>query len=276
MEDLFSIGELSRYQNISRQTLIFYDKIGLFCPAYVDPHNGYRYYSASQIDYLDTILIMKKIGFSLDEIKEHMLHYNIDSSLAALKRQVSVIDRQIQELRLIRNRVLHRCGQMEEAKEHRGNDGAVTIESQDAHYLLFRKVKAPYTLKEISIATKQCFVDSSQKHLPIYFQTGVIVPLKNIRDGRFTEASMAFLPIDRTGEAPNILRLPAGTCACIYHVGDYPSIGRSYRKLLDYCAAHNWSIVSDAYEFCINDYITSRDENEYITKIVFYVESARP
>ena len=70
MEDLFSIGELSRYQNISRQTLIFYDKIGLFCPAYVDPHNGYRYYSASQIDYLDTILIMKKIGFSLDEIKE--------------------------------------------------------------------------------------------------------------------------------------------------------------------------------------------------------------
>ena len=33
MEDLFSIGELSRYQNISRQTLIFYDKIGLFCPA---------------------------------------------------------------------------------------------------------------------------------------------------------------------------------------------------------------------------------------------------
>ena len=103
-----------------------------FCPAYVDPHNGYRYYSASQIDYLDTILIMKKIGFSLDEIKEHMLHYNIDSSLAALKRQVSVIDRQIQELRLIRNRVLHRCGQMEEATERRGNDGAVTIESQDA------------------------------------------------------------------------------------------------------------------------------------------------
>ena len=123
MEDLFSIGELSRYQNISRQTLIFYDKIGLFCPAYVDPHNGYRYYSASQIDYLDTILIMKKIGFSLDEIKEHMLHYNIDSSLAALKRQVSVIDRQIQELRLIRNRVLHRCGQMEEAKEHHRKPG---------------------------------------------------------------------------------------------------------------------------------------------------------
>ena len=84
MKNLFSIGELSKYQNISKQTLIFYDKIGLFCPAYVDPNNGYRYYSSSQIDYLDTILIMKKIGFSLNEIKEHMQHYNIDTSLAAL------------------------------------------------------------------------------------------------------------------------------------------------------------------------------------------------
>ena len=36
MKNLFSIGELSKLQNISRQTLIFYDKIGLFRPAYTD------------------------------------------------------------------------------------------------------------------------------------------------------------------------------------------------------------------------------------------------
>lgn len=64
MKDYFSIGELADFQQISKQTLIYYDKIGLFQPAYVDPQTGYRYYSASQIDYLDTILIMKKIGFS--------------------------------------------------------------------------------------------------------------------------------------------------------------------------------------------------------------------
>ena len=49
-KNLFSIGELSKQQNISRQTLIFYDRIGLFSPAWVDPENGYRYYSASQLD----------------------------------------------------------------------------------------------------------------------------------------------------------------------------------------------------------------------------------
>ena len=59
-DNLFSIGEVAKYQNISKQTLIFYDKAGVFRPAWVDPANGYRYYSASQLDYLDTILI--KIG----------------------------------------------------------------------------------------------------------------------------------------------------------------------------------------------------------------------
>ena len=72
MNNLLSIGELAGYQNISKQTLIFYDRIGLFKPAYVDPDNHYRYYTAQQIDYLDTILFMKEMGFSLAEIQEHM------------------------------------------------------------------------------------------------------------------------------------------------------------------------------------------------------------
>ena len=95
MKNMFSIGEVSKCQNISKQTLIFYDKIGLFQPAYVDPNNGYRYYSANQIDYLDTILIMKKIGFSLSEIKKHMQHYNISIRLIDFIKKVYSIDKSI-------------------------------------------------------------------------------------------------------------------------------------------------------------------------------------
>lgn len=113
MKNLFSIGELSKLQNISRQTLIFYDKIGLFCPAYVDPENGYRYYSAAQLDFLDTICIMKRIGFSLDEIKSYLKGYTLDTSMVVLRKQLTIIDRQIEELQLIKSRVEHRCLQLE-------------------------------------------------------------------------------------------------------------------------------------------------------------------
>lgn len=115
MNNYFSIGELSKLQNISRQTLIFYDKIGLFTPAYINPENGYRYYNANQLDYLDTICIMKKIGFSLEEIKEHMKNYTLDSSVIALRKQLTIIQNQIHELELIKTRVEHRCQQLEQS-----------------------------------------------------------------------------------------------------------------------------------------------------------------
>lgn len=273
MENLFSIGEVARYQNISKQTLIFYDKIGLFRPTWVDPDNGYRYYSASQIDYLDTILIMKKIGFSLQEIRAHMEHYDLDSSLATLHRQLDVIDQKIEELRMLRSRVQNRCGQMEASLAHCRPGQNIGLEYAGEQYLLCRPVEPPCTLREISVATKQCFAEAFREKLPVFFQCGVVVPLERILAGRYTEASLAFLPIEKTDRAQNIRRMPAGRLACIYHVGDYLSVGRSYRQLLDYCRANDLRIVSDSYEFCINDYLTTHDESEYITKIAFYVEN---
>ena len=194
MNDLFTIGEISKHQNISRQTLIFYDKIGLFRPAYVDPENGYRYYSAAQLDYLDTICIMKKFGFSLDEIKAHMKSYTLDTSLIALRKQLTIIDRQIKDLQLIKSRVAHRCAQLEQSAGIHSDSAAVSVEAMNGQYLLLQEVASPHTLETVSIATKQCFVRSFKEQLPIFFQSGAIVPLSRIREGRYTEASLPFCP----------------------------------------------------------------------------------
>lgn len=272
MKDMFSIGELAAYQNISKQTLIFYDKIGLFKPAHVDPNNKYRYYTAQQIDYLDTILIMKEMGFSLAEIQEHMKNYTIDTSLVALRKQLTVIDQQIKHLQLIRNRLAHRCEQMENVKEYLDESRDVKIKEVDTQYLLAVEVDEPRSFREISIATKKCFSQAMADALPIFFQTGVIVPYENIILGSFTEASRAFLPIEKTKKAKNILALPAGRVVSIYHYGTYESVERSYRRILEYCDANGLAIISDSYEFCINDYISSGDENEYITEIFFYIQ----
>ena len=225
MEDYFSIGELSSYQNISKQTLIFYDKIGLFRPAYVDPGNGYRYYSASQLDELDTILILKKCGLSLQAIKELLEHYTTENSLRVLTQQVQVLDRQMEELRMVRSRLAQRCVQLERAGLHREGGDQPRVERLPAQLLLIRPVEPPFTLREISIATKQCFAQAFQEQLPIYFQSGVTVPLERIRAGRYTEASAAFLPIEGTDRAENLLQLPEGLGASIYHRGDYRPSG---------------------------------------------------
>ena len=274
MKNLFSVGELSKLQNISRQTLIFYDKIGLFRPAYVDPQNGYRYYSAAQLDSLDTICIMKKIGFSLDEIKTYLKEYTLDTSLVALRRQLTIIERQIQDLQVIKSRVEHRCLQLEQSASIRDKIADVSVQTAKQQTILLQEVAAPYTLEMVSVATKQCFVRSFRERLPVFFQSGAIVPLSRIRQGQYTLASHAFLPIENC-PAAGVVELPAGPCVVTYHTGDYPSIGIAYERILAYCREHRLRIISDSYEFALTDYLSTGDETEYITKILFYVEDAQ-
>lgn len=272
MNNFFSVGEMAKQQNISRQTLLFYDKIGLFCPAYVDPDNGYRYYSAAQLDTLDTICIMKRIGFSLEEIKAHLESYTVEQSITVLRKQLSVIDRQIEELQMIKSRVEHRCRQLEQVAFIRKGDERVVIEQGRRQCILLQPVAPPYSLEDVSLATKQCFARAFREHLPVYFQSGAVIPREHVLQGRCIEATYAFLPIEKMEPASDIAVLPEGTCVCTYHVGDYRSIGRSYERILAYCRENGLRLCSDSYEFAINDYLSTGDENEYVTKIVFYVE----
>ena len=57
MNTRFTVGEMAKLNNISKQTLIFYDNEGIFKPKIIDPINGYRYYTADQLEVLDLSLI---------------------------------------------------------------------------------------------------------------------------------------------------------------------------------------------------------------------------
>lgn len=63
------IGEIADFLGISRKAIRFYEKKGIIKPVKVDAENGYRYYSAEQIQQFNALLELKALGFSLDEIK---------------------------------------------------------------------------------------------------------------------------------------------------------------------------------------------------------------
>ncbi len=62
------IGELSEKAGISKDTIRFYEKIGLLPPA-ERSNNGYRYYHESLVEQLKLLHHSKQLGFNLKEIK---------------------------------------------------------------------------------------------------------------------------------------------------------------------------------------------------------------
>lgn len=67
--NLMLIGELANFFGVSRKAIRLYEKKGIIKPVEIDAANGYRYYSAEQVQQLNAILEFKAMGFSLDEIK---------------------------------------------------------------------------------------------------------------------------------------------------------------------------------------------------------------
>ena len=68
-DNLMLIGEIAEFFGVSRKAIRLYEKKGIIKPVRVDASNGYRYYSAEQIQQLNALLELKALGFSLDEIK---------------------------------------------------------------------------------------------------------------------------------------------------------------------------------------------------------------
>ncbi|MGW2006765.1 MerR family transcriptional regulator [Streptomyces nigrescens] len=65
---MFSIGDFAQYGRVSARMLRHYDAIGLLRPARTDPVSGYRFYEAAQLARLNRIIVLKDLGFSLQQV----------------------------------------------------------------------------------------------------------------------------------------------------------------------------------------------------------------
>ena len=76
---MFRIGDFSRIARVSARLLRFYDELGLFVPAHADSRSGYRYYAIEQLADLNRILVLKELGFNLDQVRD-ILRSAVDPS----------------------------------------------------------------------------------------------------------------------------------------------------------------------------------------------------
>ncbi|UGA54668.1 Zn(2+)-responsive transcriptional regulator [Vibrio sp. VB16] len=105
---MYLIGELAKKGGVTTDTLRFYEKNGLIQPV-GRSDSGYRIYSENSLEQVQFILNSKRLGLSLDEIRE-LLEIRLEAtqhSCAEVKGITStkllLIDEKIQELTKIRN-----------------------------------------------------------------------------------------------------------------------------------------------------------------------------
>mgnify|MGYP003311111044 CR=1 FL=1 len=98
---MYKIGEFSLLNKVTIKTLRYYDKIGLLKPSYVDSYTNYRYYTEEELQRFKRIEYLKKLGFTLEEIKINLSNITLeclDQKRRELEIKRDLIILQISEL----------------------------------------------------------------------------------------------------------------------------------------------------------------------------------
>lgn len=98
---MIRIGDLAKKANISKRTLYHYEQIGLLKPTLV-AENRYRYYDDNALYHLQKILMLKSIGYTLEQIKEFFQSTNDmkehENWIDSLNEQIELIEKKKEEL----------------------------------------------------------------------------------------------------------------------------------------------------------------------------------
>ena len=102
-EQLLTAGQFAKFARTTKRTVLWYDQKGILKPHYVDA-SGYRFYAPRQILDFQSVLLMRKLGFSIAEITsllsgDHSMRRLFEEQRGALERQIGLLQRMLRDTR---------------------------------------------------------------------------------------------------------------------------------------------------------------------------------
>ena len=95
---MYTVTQLAKRANISRTTLLYYEKEGLLKPA-LRAENGYRYYGETEAKKLATIVSYRAYGLSVTNIATLLSDDNKLEQPLLLKQHFNQLEQEVAKLR---------------------------------------------------------------------------------------------------------------------------------------------------------------------------------
>ena len=261
------IGEFSQLMQVTVKTLRHYEQKGLLLPDEVDEWTGYRYYSIDQMQKLQAIRDLQRLGFSLDEIKDLFEDNSHIPSIRQLTEKIKETEAQLKQLITRRNRLLDWRNTRKEMK----------------------------TMDKFSIQSlPEIIVASHREILPDYAAIGsmcveIIAPemqrlgckcpppgycftVEHHTEYKPTDVDIEYCEqVEEMGEDSAIIqfkRLPAVPKAlCMKHVGPYERFYESYIEAFRYIEEHGYKPVGQ-FRTCYVDGVWNQEDPEKWLSII--------
>lgn len=256
-------NQFAKIFNINKKTLIYYDEIDLFKPAFVK-ENGYRCYTLHQGGLFEVILILKKLGMPLKSIKEYLEKRSPDELAKILSEQKIYIENQINDLNKINNSIKNKLNILNISKNIIFDK--MVIENMEEEYMFLSTTVRDKD--EITVA-KTLFEHSNTLYNGFSF--GAIITDNDIINGDYLNYSYFYTKIEKRPKGINYFIKPKGKYLVFYYNGSCLNFNKLYDLAKKYLKDNSLTITGYTYEEYIIDDAASKTPDEYITKFMIQI-----
>ncbi len=274
---MFKIGEFSRLSRVSVKALRLYDELDLLKPAMVDRFSGYRYYGAEQLPRLNRILVLKELGFSLEQIgqlvREELttpqLHAMLRLKQAELKQRMEA-DRLRLELVETRLRYIEQEGTMPQYE--------VVLKRVEPQLVAALRDTIP-NWEQVTPTFNRLF-DEAWGYVCQHNGKSAGYAFDRWLDAEMRDTDMN-VEVDIPLESPipesdrvKMVELPGiDSMASVIHHGSFAGLSEAYNALMQWIEANGYRIAGSNRELYIQ-YDRNGSQDDYVTEIQFPVKKA--
>lgn len=267
MDSLFTIGQFAALHGINKKTLMWYDEIGLLKPACVK-ENGYRCYSYQQSAALETILMLRELDVSLEQIRQFMQNRTVDSFDALLSENIQRLDQTIAHLKSMQQILRSHHDDMQTLRSL--DLDAITLVERPGRNLATVALDGLSTFEQ---EITQVIAETKKHQLRRLHDAsyGAMLPVEQLYQGRFDAYSALYIEMPVSGSRKGLHRQKAGLYLRAFCKGSWENLPQRYQQILAYAKAHRLRLTGCAYESGINELVID-SMDDYITQIEIPVQ----
>lgn len=261
-------GEFAKLCKVNKQTLFYYDQIGLLSPVFKN-EKGYRFYSINQIELFFVIDLLKELGMSLHDIQQYTQNKSPESFLTLMYQKKEEIVKKRQEIQMKEKLIETKITLMEEALQLDFHQ--MTLEHlPEATLYLSRNIENITSEKFVEVFS-EFISELNELQLDTGYPIGAITKREQVQKGEYTKYSYLYIEQPQPKEGYPYFQAVKGDFLIGYHIGDDKTIHHTYKKLLAEVERLNLALGDYVFEEYIYDTVVVNQKEHYVTKIMIQV-----
>ncbi len=259
---LFTIGQFAAIHGVTKKTLMWYDEVDLVKPSVIG-ENGYRYYTYQQSSTLETVLMLRELHVSIEEIKLFMSNRSAENMEQLLLEKIGELEERIDYLKNMKKMLVSRHQDMKDlmcldlseisiVERKKSNLATVPID---------REAPTLQDVERVISVVKQHKVP--RLHDAIY---GTMIAIENIYQRKSDHYAALYIELPRPVSKKGLHTRPGGRYLRAFCKGSWKNISRRYEEILAYVQKERLTLYGYSYETGINESVINTFD-DYITQI---------